>query len=235
MKKPAPVLSAATAARIADAYEAKGISPFGTVYGNLSWHQSMNGDTMGGSLYSRKFSDRHEARPEFFDAEMFALVDGLPQGWRSDVYAELSRRSAAVHAANVAAQVEAFNTTPAIKAFLRVEQGSRGFHAPKLTPMKGSTVRNYSPVKGCNARLKLSQAVSFRYTQESYADHSQTAVPVEGNPNSEACRVNLSRLCEAWRTHNGFAGSGCTYTASIHGNDSEGWFVVFDCRASISD
>lgn len=238
MQKRIPVITQVTASRIADVFESKGISPFGCQYGTkagLSWHHEMNNPSIAECYIGMgKFETRHEARPEYYDAEVFALVDGLPHGWRHDVYDEMSRRASEIREANIAATVEGIPTTDAIRAFLRSQIGTRGFHEPKRQSAK-RTARGYNPVPGCNARLRLSEAVSFRYTQESYADHSQFAVPVEGNPNSEACRTNLSRLCEAWRTHNGFAGSGCTYTASIHGSEADGWFVVFDCRASISD
>lgn len=93
----------------------------------------------------------------------------------------------------------------------------------------------YQPKGGCGMRLKLAKAVLYRYRQESYADHQEWVVPVEGAPEDvAACRDNLYRFSEALRTTNGLAGYGSSYSFSMV-ETKAGWVVVVDQRSSIAD
>lgn len=224
------VISEELCKRIADFLEQNDISsPYTTVYDK--------GRNAAGEL------------PKAIDFIDMAQFGELPEFWTCDVADELGKRSSARHWADVSATVEAIETTETIREFLRIEcaNRARGFRKPELRNLcdlaklaMRSNMGNKKPIyvaeSGCDARLHLSRAVCYAYSQESYADHSRYAVPVtiaEG-ANVEVCKRNLSRFVEALRTHNGYAGSGCTWTAELHTLPA-GAFVVFDCRASISD
>lgn len=176
-------------------------------------------------------------------------VANFPQWWTLDVSHVLDERRAAKRIANIRASYEAvehaaireylLNRIDSTDArYLRAAEVRDESELCKLASAPDPTNKKpaYQPNPGCKARLKLKQAVMFYYEQASYADHSRYAVPVEfeGTPDPAACAANLGKFCAALRTHNGFAGSGCTWTAELITN-STGSFVVMDCRASISD
>jgi hypothetical protein len=171
-----------------------------------------------------------------WDAKLFALVDGLPDPWFIDVWQVQDERARAKRAADLLAAAEAFEAPPAIKRRLVKAVSERGFEAPERSDLtRLRPARPYTPKGGCAARMKLAEAVRFSYRQESYADHSTYLVPVEGEiTDAQACRSNLAAWCESIRTHNGFAGSGSTWSASLV-IEPDGAYVEIDCRASISD
>lgn len=152
----------------------------------------------------------------------------------------------------VVRRIEAFETTPAIKLYMRdfAKTAQRGLHAPVKTDMsrfaqsaKRTTDQYHKPVapwaaKGsCGLVMKLKEAVGFTHTQESYSDDSDTLVPVVGDvtkANLALCQQNVASFFKCGDTHTGMAGSGCNWTASIVTN-AAGSFILVHCRASIAD
>lgn len=139
--------------------------------------------------------------------------------------------------------IDEIETTDKIKSYLRNQhkEKRRGIADPEKTDLsswaktasrKMATNTPYQPEPGCKAKLKLKDAVMVSSSQEAYADYTTYAVPfvVEEGADMEVCERNLGRFCRALKTHNGFAGSGCTYDAHL-----EDGFAVITQRASISD
>ena len=82
------------------------------------------------------------------------------------------------------------------------------------------------------ARLHLALATSERYTQSSYSDDSVYAIPYSGTITPESTK-RLNDFFWAASNHDGFAGSGCTW--SLSSIDQNRRVVLAHCRASISD
>jgi hypothetical protein len=206
----------------------------------------------------RYYSDGRTSTPIIDELDL-AKYGTLPSRWQLDVQEVLTERSKAKHREKLRVAVEEVATTEPIKNFLRLlwAKEERGFVAPRVTDLTdlgklaardetrevdhhGKKMRlgkpAYTPKEGCKAKLKLKEAVCFSYRQEAYADHTGYAVPVEIEAGADhaVCRENLRLFCDALRTHNGFAGSGCTWEAELVVNE-DGAYVVFDCRASIPD
>lgn len=225
------VIGRALAEELADLFTAAGInSPF----------SKESGRTVDG---------RYESGPASWSKvpAIAAKVAGLPAYWDLDVAFVLGkRREAQALAARVATYEAVENAT--IRAFL-LSLDPNGLGMVKAEPIdltwmialsRRDNMANgkpvYQPEPGCKASMKLSAAVHYNYTQEAYADHSRYAVPVELDAAAELtiCKRNLQAFCRALRTHNGLAGSGSEWSADLHVGD-DGAFVIFDCRASISD
>lgn len=164
-------------------------------------------------------------------------------------YDDLSEISRAQQSARIALAIEAFETTPAIKHYMRSQIGQRGQSEPRRFDMSGfakaaqSTRDQYGkPRKAyqadptCPLRLHLKDAVSFSYTQEAYADYSTHLVPVTGDlpAGLGPCQRNLAAFFRYADTHTGMAGSGANWSASLEVNE-HGAFAIVSCRASISD
>lgn len=148
--------------------------------------------------------------------------------------------------------VEAFDTTPAIRAYMlaALDKDLRGCRAPeacdathfakasqRTTSQYGKPRPAYQPKGDCALRLSLAKAVRFTYCQDSYADMSTTLVPVSGDvakADLKACAANLSEFVRYADSHTGMAGSGCNYSAELVTNE-HGAFAIIGCRASISD
>jgi hypothetical protein len=154
-----------------------------------------------------------------------------------------------LHRMHVRDAIEAFETTPAIKAHMLSQVDQRGSRAPervdlsnmaqvaqRRTSQYGKPRPPYAADPNCPLRMKLSEAVRFSSTQESYADHSVTLIPVYGEPPADLgpCRLNLADFFRRCDSHTGWAGSGCNYTATLETNE-HGVFVSLFCRASIAD
>lgn len=191
-------------------------------------------DNYGKVVYPVEIKSRH------YDPKVFAMADGLPRGWESDVYAVKSERMKAAAEAKLVEAYSSFEAPPAIKAALSsiLDERPRGIKAPErsdlsgLKPVRG---REYKPAGGCGAKLKLKEAIHYCYSQESYSDDSRYLIPVEGEVGDPSvCRSNLGKWCEAIRSHNGFAGSGSSYSAELVVSDL-GAYVVLYQRASICD
>jgi hypothetical protein len=223
------VITREQAETIADLFTAKGIeSPFRSV-------SPMRKHDDG------RYVMAYEEHPELVEA-----VADLPSPWDLDVahILEARRKAKALEELRAAqARVE----HAAIRAYLLAQPASQYLRTPEVRDLSemaklatrgdlGNGKPVYSPLPGCKARLKLKEAVTFWYEQASYADHTRYAIPVEMEAGADVgvCRANLGRFCSALRTHNGFAGSGCTWTAELI-VEPAGAFVVMDCRASISD
>jgi hypothetical protein len=146
---------------------------------------------------------------------------------------------------------QAFNCHPAVKEYALTFINSRGAGLPEnvslvtgLQNAAKSTRDQYGrarpafvPEGGCPLKLHAVGGVRFAYSQESYADHSTTLVPILGEATDEQlaiCRRNLSALVRRMDSHTGMAGSGCNYTASVVKVEA-GYVAVIECRASISD
>lgn len=157
-----------------------------------------------------------------------------------------------MHRRDVVRKIEAFTTTPAIKAFMLsfAATAQRGLHAPRAVDMsrfaqsaKRTTDQYHKPVapwapKGaCGLVMKLKEGVGFTHTQESYSDDSTTLIPVEGDLSKAdlaMCQANVGSFFKCADTHTGMAGSGCNWSASVMTNE-HGAFIHVHCRASIAD
>jgi hypothetical protein len=207
-------------------------------WGRLGWQLAHEDDAALSNRIPRELSirklvvgmSRYHGHPE-----LFALVDGLPQGWDNDVTRVMNERDSAKAEAAHRAAIEQIDTTPAIRAHLQRTMNDRYSRPPERRPFQAGYLRvGYAP-EPCTSRLLCSEAVTFYYEQASYADHSRWLIPVSGAIADPAkCRGNLSRWCEAMRTHTGYAGSGSNYSATLHITDL-GAYVELDQRASISD
>lgn len=156
-----------------------------------------------------------------------------------------------IYARKRIAAIEAFDTTPGIKAIMVAGARTRGSKAPERVDYTaflkgaleksrspfGKTLEPYKPAKGAaGLKLKPAEAVRVAYTQESYSDNSSVAIPIEMDI-SKSCDFevfarNVSDLVRRADSHNGMAGSGCNYSASV---DVENMAVIVHCRASIAD
>ena len=101
----------------------------------------------------------------------------------------------------------------------------------------GTALEPYKPEPGASGiKLKPAAAVRFFYAQESYSDDSRVAIPFEMDINKPCDFVvfarNVSALVRRADTHNGMAGSGCNFSASV---DVANQVVIVHCRASIAD
>jgi len=189
-----------------------------------------------GRIYSlAPLPNAYHACPKFA-----AAVDGLPHGWYSDVsYVIDERKKSEWLAANVAA-VEAWAGPAPMKRRIMSAVACRGFRKPEavradLSGLKPVYGRSYTPAGGCDAKLKLKESVLVSYEQNSYSDDLLYLIPVEGDLGDAAiCRSNLGLWCQAIRTHNGMAGSGCSYTTCLV-VEPDGSYVELHCRSSISD
>lgn len=228
-QKRTSVVTREQADHIADLFESEGIdSPFAS-----EWNGPKDANGRPEMTYL--------SRPAITSA-----VQGFDSMWTCDVHHVLSERRKAKHFEEIrAAQGAVANA--AIRAYLLALDPVHYLRAPEVRDLSdlaqlamrgnlGNGKPVYQPEPGCKARLKLKEAVSFWYEQASYADHSRYAVPVELAPDADmtVCRRNLGRFMASLRTHNGYAGSGCTWSAELITTEA-GAFVVMDCRASISD
>jgi hypothetical protein len=247
-----PVISRDLAEQIADHVASLGYnSPFSTVLDDGVSRTEQRTDSRGHTY--KHFVPVHEGLD-------FSAFGALPEGWASDVHQTLSDRLAARVRAELGAAIEAFETTPAIKAHLGrlFAQSERGLRKPEradLTGMARLAARDltrevvlpsgrrtrigkpaYRPKDGCKARLKLKEAVFCLSTQESYADHTEYAIPVEIEEGADmaVCHQNLHHFAECLGTHDGTAGSGSTWGASLVVTP-EGAYVALNGRHSISD
>lgn len=145
--------------------------------------------------------------------------------------------------------IDAFDTTLPIKLHMFATVRERGSQAPErvdyTTFLKGAIERktspffkplgDYKPEPGASGvKLLPAQAVRISYRQESYSDDSEVAIPYVITPGKPADLAvfarNVSALVRRANSHNGMAGSGATYEASVKDG-----FVIVSCRSSISD
>ena len=221
-----------TVEEIADKLQAAGIdSPFSTDYEAVaSWQKTNPGKPIN--------YDEHRQVDR-----LHLPADDLPKGWRLAVANILNSRHIAKLEADSA---ELFGKLPEpLRTVALMHRRNLTFmpqsndlsYLLSLRNRNGDRVSSvYKPDPRCTLRMKLSQAVRIDYEEASYATHSRYVIPVEGErpADLEPCRGNLTGFCEAIRTHDGFAGSGCSWTMSLI--DTGNGFVVYaDCRASISD
>ena len=80
------------------------------------------------------------------------------------------------------------------------------------------------------------KAVAVSYSQEAYADMFTSLIPVEviQPTDTAAAKRNLSAIARKLQTHNGWAGSGCTFGFTLT-EEEDGCYVVMSVRSSISD
>jgi hypothetical protein len=196
-------------------------------------------------------------------AEVSAIADnfelaGIKSVWSQDVkdrfsfdYDTLVAVSHELHLRSVRKAWQEFNCHPAVKEYALTFITTRGVKAPEnfsfVTGLQnaakstrdqyGKARKAFVPEGGCPLKLHAVGAVRFTYTQESYADHSTSLVPIIGEATDEQlaiCRRNLSALVRRMDSHTGMAGSGCNYTASVVKVEA-GYVAVIECRSSIAD
>jgi hypothetical protein len=180
--------------------------------------------------------------PKYVDyPDIMEVVEALDcdHTWRLDVSHLLEERRrerrnrkiqesfAAVDHAGIAAYLMAHESTV---------RGLKVAEVKDLSYLTDLARGKYRPDPNCRAKLCLSRAVHYAYEQAPYADYNYYAVPAEvaGGASLTACRRNLQAFCDAIKTHNGFAGSGAHWSASIETRNGQ-YFVVLISRASISD
>jgi hypothetical protein len=189
------------------------------------------------------YMEHGDLLPEPQHSEVTSLVEGLNGRWKSDVYHICNELAAEERNVKRRQSYEAVQHA-GIREYLLQNFNARGMKNAEAhdlsnlaaqAAVKTSTSPAYKPVGDSKARLILKDAICFGYSQESYADHSYFAVSVraEDEYDMTVMRQNLAHFCAALRTHNGLAGSGCTWSASLY--EGEHPFVVFNCRVSISD
>lgn len=143
------------------------------------------------------------------------------------------------------AAIEALDPTPEIKKYLFDNVSRRGMQPPVLEDFTsffqraldaknnahGRPLPAYKP-EPVNGKIKMvpAKAVRYLYSQESYADHNEIAIPFEGEGDLKAFERNVHQLVRRANTHTGWAGSGSTYEVTVKDK-----FVVLFCRASIAD
>lgn len=173
----------------------------------------------------------------------------LPEYWSVDAQEVISEWDGHAHALSLKAKIEAFETTPGIRAKLLAlfQAGERGLRAPRrvdlsslakraqgTTDQWGKKRAPWTPDPACTCRLKLAEAVAAVSTQEAYADHSVDLVPYEGEiKDVAAARSRLAEFLRRADSHTGWAGSGANW--SVAGIDTDAKCVVVFCRASIAD
>lgn len=221
-----------TLEQIADTLESAGInSPFSTDYEAAeAWRRVNPGRALN-------YSDHPMTDRLCLDTAQ------LPEGWRAAVHDLLARR----RLAQLEAQADtAIEQLPEALRIVTLSQRRCRSYSPTAADLRylwtmnnrhGNRVNNvYKGDPRCTLRLKLSNAVQIDYEQASYADHLRFVIPVEGECPTDlsSCVANLAHFCDAIRTHNGFAGSGSSWTMELI-NTPAGLVVYADCRASISD
>lgn len=196
-------------------------------------------------------------------AEISAIADKFEAAGSPSIWSEAGKAVAKLayddgvavghelHLRSVRKAWQEFNCHPAVKEYALTFITTRGVKAPEnfsfvtgLQNAAKSTRDQYGkarsafvPEGGCPLKLHAVGAVRFTYTQESYADHSTSLVPILGEATDEQlaiCRRNLSALVRRMDSHTGMAGSGCNYTASVVKVEA-GYVAVIECRASIAD
>lgn len=180
------------------------------------------------------------------------LVDTFLEPVREARKAAAKEEARVKHVAGVEAFLATYPASPALERRIREETkfGLRGACVPALNPMKwadrlnrvtnpygGKTTADapYNP-EPSGYKLLLDKAVAVSSTQEAYADMFTDLIPVEivGPTDRDAALRNLSAIARKLQTHNGFAGSGCTFGFTLSEND-DGCYVVMGTRSSISD
>jgi len=167
--------------------------------------------------------------------------------WQAAVNNELFTRAAARYLDSIRASITA-HSNKALQAYLLPKVGEDRYmrvldpsdlrDLVKLSQVGRSTNHGkpYQPITGSGLSARFRDAVCYAYEQASYADHSRYIVPMDvvGPVNLEVSRKNLNNFLWSLKTHNGFAGSGCTWSGSLFEHDGQ-YIMVLDCRASISD
>lgn len=237
------VLTLAHACALADLFEARGLdSPHSTMRDYSKWWRL---DYRGKPF--------EECAPAWAgDPVLMQALEGAPDFWSIDVSTVLSKRSLARAQAARMEATRTFETTPAIRAYMLEHFDDRGARAPERCDMSwmierakrtanqfGRPREPWTPdASKCPLRLKLAEGVSFISTQEAYADHSTTIVPVEGPiPEGEMlaeCRRRLSDFARRCDSHTGLAGSGTNWSADLIIRP-EGAFALISGRHSICD
>ena len=216
----------------ADALEAADIdSPFAIdTHALEAWRQANPGATVNES--DHRMTDR-----------LRLDLTQLPAEWRTHVYDLMVQRRTAKHQAKADAAIQ--DLPEAVRTLARSRRGNRTFIATArdlrylltMNNRDGNRVNSvYKPDPRCTLRLKLSDAIQIDYEQASYADHSRYVIPVEGECPTDLspCVANFTQFCKAICTHNGFAGSGSSWTMELIKTPA-GPVVYADCRESISD
>lgn len=104
----------------------------------------------------------------------------------------------------------------------------------------GGNAKGFPPytlaMKPTGCKLLRKRSVDIEYRQEAYADTSIRIIPaiLSADFNREQAQANLNALAKSLQSHNGWAGSGSTYSFSIH-VEVDGAYVLMHTRASISD
>lgn len=105
----------------------------------------------------------------------------------------------------------------------------------KTTDQWGKPLPAYVP-EASGYALQVEAVVCINTTQEAYADHSVSLIPVvvKEPTDIEAAHRNLARITRSLNTHTGMAGSGTSYGLSLVVED-DGAYVLLSARHSISD
>jgi hypothetical protein len=231
-------LTQEVADKLADFFEEKGFdSIYSTVYEDNKPRMYDRVDYQG--------KIHRDYMPAYMSVDL-SEFGNLPEHWQIDVANVMSARRSAAYKNKIKSEIEAFDTTPGIRAYMLAHYEERPRsptkHDLRFFAKAATTTTNqfgkarpaFQVDSNASCKLKLSEAVLVSYSQEAYADMSRYAVPFTGEIVDK--KKSLARLCEFVRyadTHTGWAGSGCNY--SVEEINEEGKFVIISCRASIAD
>ena len=180
------------------------------------------------------------------------LVDTFLEPVREARKAAAKAAARAKHEAGVEAFLASYPASPALERRIRKDTafGAPGAKVPVLSPENWSDRLNkvtnpyggkttadapYKPEQS-GYKLLLDKAVAVSYSQEAYADMFTSLIPVEviQPTDTAAAKRNLSAIARKLQTHNGWAGSGCTFGFTLT-EEEDGCYVVMSVRSSISD
>lgn len=108
----------------------------------------------------------------------------------------------------------------------------------RVTPCQYGTKKDrpaYAP-EPSGYKLLLDKVVHFSGAQDSYADYSYWLIPVEVTDpvDNAAAHRNLGQISRKLDSHNGWAGSGSTYSMEL-ATGVDGAFITMHARHSLSD
>ena len=180
------------------------------------------------------------------------LVDTFLAPVREARVAAAKEAARVKHEAAVEAFLADYPASPALERRIRKDTafGAPGAKVPVLSPENWSDRLNkvtnpyggkttadapYKPEQS-GYKLLLDKAVAVSYSQEAYADMFTSLIPVEviQPTDTAAAKRNLSAIARKLQTHNGWAGSGCTFGFTLT-EEEDGCYVVMSVRSSISD
>lgn len=186
-------------------------------------------------------------------------ADGITCIWSKEAetlraglsYKEAAAIDEALRLKRVRADWEASDASPAVKHYVisQIETNPRGIDKPEkrdlswmlpgakgLKDQWGKPRAEFPDDEAFPLTVEWDKALSFRYTQEAYADYAEAIVPVSGEIMTDLTETNshFYQLARRNDTHTGWAGSGSNHEASLV-STPHGLVLVVTSRHSIGD